>query len=184
MSLQNLDLLIVERGGVQYRMNATELAKFLNTVNDFTAADISDRDSGTAVPALPADGYQVGDRVFVVDASADATVDAGWAIYRVNSIGPVVFQKVQDQESLDVVVNVALGYIPAANQGTITNSAGSDVIIPAVDETNAGHATPQMFANSHVPAVTAGTASTNPIQIDENTQELSFSISDLDPLPS
>lgn len=175
MALQTTDLLLVERGGVKYHMTADMIADFVGAVNDVSVPDIAGRDAVTDV--------KVGDRVFVADASADADVDAGWAIYRVGSIGPFAFDKVQEQESMDVVVVVNLGYTASTSSGTITNTAGDAATIPAVDATNAGLATPLMLANSHVVALAALTPTTNPITVDATTQAIDLNIGQLLALP-
>ncbi|MEM1337262.1 MAG: hypothetical protein AAGF96_05905 [Bacteroidota bacterium] len=108
MPLQSSDLLIVERGGVQYKMSPTELADFIGANQDHTVADIAARNLLTEV--------KVGDRVFVTDATADATVDAGWAVYRVQSTSPIVYEKIQEQEGLDLVV--VSGHNAASAGGT------------------------------------------------------------------
>lgn len=179
MALQNADLFIVERAGVQYKMTADQIADFVGAVRDETVADIAARDALTNADIKP------GDRVFVTDASADANVDSGWAIYRVVSTGPNVFEKIQEQESMDVVIDntTNLGYTASAASGTITSDTGTDAIIPLVDGTNAGLASPQMFNDSHVPAVTGLTAASNPINIVAATQELTFGITQLTALP-
>lgn len=174
MALQDTDLLLVERGGVKYRMTADQLADFLGAVKDVTAADIADRDSKT--------GVEVGYRVFVVDASADPDVDSGWAVYRVASLAPLLFNKIQEQESLDVAVAVDLGYVASASSGTVTNSAGSDSVIPSVSATLAGLATPAMFSAAHVGATAKDTPTTNPITVDAD-QKLGLSIGQLLALP-
>lgn len=184
MSLTSTDLFIIERGGSKYQMAADQLATFVGAIKDYTATDIAARNAGTTTPAVPASGLQIGDRVFVTDATADADVDSGWAVYRVQSIEPVVYQKVQEQESLDITVTAAnLSYIPASGQGTIANSQGNDAIIPLADSTNAGLASPAMFNNQHSPATSALTAAVNPVTVDEVSQTVGFSISQLDPLP-
>ena len=176
MPLSATDKLLVERGGVQYQMDASEIADFVGAVRDFTANDIAARDALT--------NLNVGDRVFVADASADATVDSGWAIYRVQTTGPITYFKIQEGEGLDVVAGGAnLGYTPAANQGTITNDGGSAAIIPAVTGANAGLATPAMLTNSHGPASAGGTAQTNPVVVNGGTQEVTFNITQLRALP-
>lgn len=175
MALQNTDLLLVERSGVKYQMTADQLADFLGAVKDYSVSDIAARDALTDL--------KVGDRVFVADATADATVEIGWAIYRVNAVGPITYGKIQEQESLDVVVgNSDLGYTASATEGVVTNSNGTSATIPAVTITNAGLATPAMLAASHQPATATGTSATNPIVIGAN-QELSFSIGNLTTLP-
>ena len=175
MALQDTDLLLVERGGVKYHMTADQIADFLGAVNDFSVALYSDLGSVTDV--------KVGDRIFVADATGDPNVASGWAIYRVSSVGPVTHDKVQEQESLDVTVVVNLGYTASTSSGTVTSSAGTDATIPAVDGTNAGLATPAMFNNSHVPAVAAGTPTTNPVTVNAATQELDLNIGQLLALP-
>ena len=177
MSLLNNDLFLVERSGTQYQMTADEIADFVTAIRDFSASTITDRDNLT--------GLSVGDRVFVVDASADATVDSGWAIYRVLSTGPDTFTKIQEQESLDLVVSggsTDLSYTLSPTQGTITSSTGNDAVIPLADGTNAGLASPAMFNNSHTAASTTGTAATNPVTVN-GSQQFSFSIGGLSALP-
>lgn len=173
MALTSTDLFIVERAGVQYHMTADQIVAFLGVPADETAADITARNALT--------GLIAGTRVFVTDATADATVDAGWAIYRWDG---AAFAKIQEQESMDVVVTgAALGYTAAPNQGTVTNTVGTDAIIPLADATNAGLMSPQQFTDSHVPAVTGLTAATNPVVIDAATQSLTFNIAQLTALP-
>lgn len=177
MPLTQTDLFIVERGGVQYQMTADQIANFVGAVRDYTVADITARDALT--------GVNVGDRVFVTDASSEADVDSGWAVYRVQSTGPNTFAKIQEQEGLDVIAagGTNLAYTPAPTQGTVTSSTGNDAVIPAVTGTNAGLATPQMLTDSHAPASTSGTTATNPITIVPSTQVLSFSLGSLTALP-
>lgn len=175
MTLQTTDLFVVERGGVQYQMTASQIADFVGAVKDFTAADITARDALS--------GLSVGDRVFVVDASADGTVDSGWAIYRVGSTGPIAFDKIQEGEGLDVVAAGSdLGYTAAAGSGTVTNSNGTPAVIPAVTATEAGLATPAMFTNSHGAASAGGTAQSNPVVVN-GSQQVSFNITQLTALP-
>ena len=187
MALQNIDLFIVERAGVQYKMTADQIAEFVGAVKDFTAANIADRDAGTLIPAgIPP---KAGDRIFVTDASGDNTpgaeVDAGWAVYRVVSVGPNVYEKIQEQESMDLVISAStnLAYTAGPASGTVTSDNGTNAIIPLVDGTNAGLASPQMFNDSHVPAVTGLTAASNPINIVPASQELTFGITQLTDLP-
>lgn len=142
MTLQSTDLLLVERGGAQYKMTPDALGTFLGAIRDESVANIAARDGLT--------GLSEGDRVFVGDASADASVDAGWAVYRYNGTD---FDKIQEQESLDVSVSSGgdLGYSASSTQGVITNTGGTDATIPAVTASNAGLATPDMLNNSHAP---------------------------------
>ena len=170
MSLQSSDLFIVERGGVQYKMDADQLKTFVRV--SYIVADIAARDA-LSVGA--------GTRVLVQDASADSTVDSGFAVYWYDGTSYI---KTAEGESLDVTVAPTnLGYTPASNQGTVTSSTGTNAVIPAVDGTNAGLATPTMFNNTHPAANTAGTAATNPVAINAGTQQISFSISGLSSLP-
>ncbi|MEM9700239.1 MAG: hypothetical protein AAF943_15780 [Pseudomonadota bacterium] len=177
MALTSTDIFIVERGGVQYQMTADQIADFVGAVRDYTVADITARNALT--------GVNVGDRVFVTDASSEADVDSGWAVYRVQSDAPTTFAKIQEQEGLDVISagSTDLGYTSSPTQGTITSSTGNDAVLPVVTGTNAGLATPQMLTDSHVPATTSGTTATNPIAIAPATQVLSFSLGSLTALP-
>ena len=177
MALQGTDLFIVERAGVQYKMTADQIADFVGANKDLTAADIAGRDALTDVT--------VGDRVFVTDASADTTVDAGWAVYRVQTVAPTTYEKIQEQEGLDLVITAAtnLGTTLGAASIEITNDNGTGATIPLADGTNAGLMSPTQFANQHVPAVTGLTAATNPINIAAASQELTFGIDQLQDLP-
>lgn len=176
MGLQVADLFIVERGGVQYKMTADQIADFVGAVRDYTAADITARDALT--------GLSVGDRVFVTDASSEPDVDSGWAVYRVQSTGPIVYEKIQEQESMDLVVtgvsNLSLGTRNATSMA-IDNDNGTGVVLPIANGTQAGLATPAMFNDSHAAATTAGSSATNPISL--SGQEFSFDITSLTALP-
>lgn len=176
MSLSNSDLFMVERSGVQYKMTAETIADFVGAVRDFTAADIAARDAIT--------GLTVGDRVFVTDASSDATVVSSWAVYRVQSVGPVVFEKIQEQESMDLVISATtdLAYTSGAASGIVTSSTGTNATIPLADGTNAGLMSPVMFTNSHEAATSGLTAGTNPINV-SGTQVLTLGITQLTALP-
>ena len=161
-------------------MTAAEVAEFVGAPADFTAADIAARDDLDNTETL-----KVGDRVFVTDATSEPDVNLGWAVYRVQSIGPATFIKISEQESLDVSITAGtnLSYTAAPNGGTVVNDGGDNAVLPLVDATNAGLASPAMLANSH-PAAAAGlTASVNPININPTTQQATFAINQLDPLP-
>ena len=176
MALQNTDLFILERAGVQYKMTANEIADFVGAVNDSTASNIVGRDALTNV--------KIGDRVFVTDASADPSVDSGWAVYRVQSITPNVFEKIQEQESMDltIVANTNLGYTAAPASGTITNDNGTTATIPLADSTNSGLMSPAAFDDIHPLATSGLTAASNPVNITAS-QEITFSITQLTDLP-
>ncbi len=179
MPLNQTDEFIIQRGSAQYRMTADQIALFVGAIKDYTAADLVERDH-----LEDFENIKVGDRIFVVDATLDPSVLNGWAVYRVASVGPTVFDKIQEQEGMDVTVTGSnLAYSSAPNQGTITNSGGDDVTLPVVDGTNAGLATPAMFANNHTPASAALTAQTNPVIVNADSQQVSFDISQLLPLP-
>jgi len=177
MALQNTDLFIVERSGVQYQMTANQIADFVGAVRDYTVADISARDALT--------GLSVGDRVFVTDASSEADVDTGWAIYRLASTSPDVYEKIQEQESMDITVSAAtnLGTTITAASITVTNDTGTDAVIPLADGTNAGLMPPAAFTAIHDPASAGLTAGTNPVVVNGGTQEVTFNITQLDALP-
>ena len=76
----------------------------LGTV-EHEVADIAARD------ILDNTTLSVGDNVFVDDASGDATVDTGWAIYKVTAVtavAPATFRKIHEQEGLDVELKTTL----------------------------------------------------------------------------
>lgn len=180
MALNNTDLFIIQRGGVQYKMTADEISIFVGAAGKVSVADIAARD------ALTVADVQVGFEVFVVDGSADPTVDAGWAKYRVDTVTPsITFIKLQEQENLDVVIVSAsnLSYTASPTAGTINNDNGTGVAIPVVDITNAGLATPTMLTNSHVAASAGLTSLTNPVVVGAGSQEVTFNISQLADLP-
>jgi hypothetical protein len=111
MALAVTDLFIVERAEVQYKMTANQIADFVGAIRDFTVADIAARNLLV--------GLKVGDRVFVTNATGDSTVASGWAVYRVSSIGPIVYQKIQEQESMDFIITshnpASAGLTPQSN---------------------------------------------------------------------
>lgn len=169
MALTSTDLFIVERGGVQYKMDADQLKTFVQA--NYIAADITARDALT---------LDTGDEVYVVDASADGTVTAGGAKYIWDGSA---FIKMAEDESFDVAIAPTdLAYTPSPTNGLVTSSTGTDATVPAVDATNAGLATPAMFTNSHVAASSALTAATNPVTVD-GSQAVGFSITQLSALP-
>jgi hypothetical protein len=176
MGLINSDLFIVERSGVQYKMTADAIADFVGAVRDYTTATITSRNLLT--------GLNVGDRVFVTDASGDATVTSGWAVYRVQSVGPIVYAKIQEQESMDLVITATtnLGYTAGAASGIITNDNGTNATIPLADSINAGLMPPAMFTASHDAATAGLTAATNPVNITTG-QVLTFGVTQLTTLP-
>jgi len=189
MALQSSDNFIIERGGNVFRTLASDIRDYLEAeigaVATYDVADI------TARNALA--GLNIGDRVFVIDASADTTVDAGWAIYVWRGSA---FTKVAEEEGLDLVTGgTDLSYTSSATQGVVVSSSGSDATIPASTGTNAGLMVPAQFDKlgnltvtaatdldairtaSHAAVTLAGTTSTNPLTI--SGQAVGFSISQL-----
>jgi len=188
MALQGSDNLAIQRGGTMYRILGSDILDYVLAnvgTTQYEVADIAARNALTNIT--------LGDRVFVVDASADATVDTGWAIYTWRGAG---WTKVAEEEGLDVVAGGAnLTYTAAPTQGTVVSSSGTDAIIPAADGTNAGLMVPSqvtkvghlavtaatdldaMRTASHAAATLAGTTNTNPLTI--SGQVLGFSISQL-----
>ena len=168
MPLLGTDLFIVERGGVQKSMNASELQTFLGKNANYTTATIATRNAGTFTPTSPAP--LVRDTVLVTDASADPTVTSGWAIYLITGVSPYTYQKIQEQESMDVTITTAnLGYTPSPTNGTVTNSGGTPAVLPLATSTNAGLMSPadktkvdNVVSNvttdlSYIPSSTQGT---------------------------
>jgi len=65
-------------------------------IKDYKVADMDARGLLT--------GLNVGDRVFVEDATDDITVRLGWANYRVETANPITYIKIQEQESMDFTI--------------------------------------------------------------------------------
>ena len=192
MALQGSDNFIIERGGTVYRTLSSDILAYVQAnigTSEYDVADITARNALT--------GLSTGDRVFVLDASADATVDAGWAIYVWRG---AAFTKVAEQEGLDVVIGGAdLAYTASPTQGVVTSSTGTDATLPAGTGTNAGLLVPAQFDKlgfltvtagtnldtirtaSHAAVTLAGTTNTNPLTL--SGQVVGFSISQLTAAP-
>ena len=177
MALQTTDLFIVERAGVQYKMTSNQIADFIGAIRDETVADIPARDLLTDL--------KVGDRVFVTNATGDPTVSIGWAIYRVTSIAPIVYAKIQEQESMDITVTAStnLSTTISAASIVIASDTGTDATLPLATDTLAGLMPPSAFTNSHVPASSGLTAGTNPVVVNSANQQVTFNITQLTALP-
>ena len=89
---------LIETNIANISHNNTEIntLKALGSIK-YTVADITARNSLT--------GLKTGDLVFVTDATTDATVNRGWAIYRYSTTRPN-WLKIAENESLDVVSQV------------------------------------------------------------------------------
>lgn len=150
MALTGTDYFAISRAGTNYKIQASDILAYMNDnlgTSQYSVADITARNALT--------GLSAGDRIFVTDASADATVDTGWAIYIFISTG--VFTKVAEQESMDVVAGgvTNLTYTAGPTTGIVVSSDGTDATIPAVDGTNAGLALPAHKAKLDFLTVTA-----------------------------
>jgi hypothetical protein len=192
MALQGSDYFIIERGGSVYHTLGSDILAYIQAnigSTQFEVANIAARNALT--------GLTVGDRVFVIDATGDATVTAGWAIYVWRGSA---FTKVAEQEGLDVVVGGAnLSYTASPTQGVVISSTGDDAIIPAANGTNAGLMVPAQVGKlahvsvtqavdldaiegaSHAAVTLAGSTNTNPLT--RTGQQLGFSISQLTAAP-
>lgn len=150
MGLQGSDVFIISRAGTHYKLPGSDvLAYVLNNVGtgQYQVADIAARNALNAQMSL-------GDRVIVEDASADATVDAGWAIYV--WLAANTWRKVAEQEGLDVTTGATdLSYTAGATQGIVVSSTGNDATIPGVDAANAGLMLPAHKAKLDFLTVTA-----------------------------
>lgn len=188
MALQGSDNFPIQRGGTMYRVLGSDILAYVQAnigTSEYDVANIAARNALV--------GLTTGDRVFVLDATGDATVNTGWAIYVWRGSA---FTKVAEQEGLDVVAGGAdLSYTAAPTQGTVVSSSGADAVIPAVDGTNAGLMLPAhkvkvdhltvtaatdlnaMRTASHAAATLAGSTNTNPLTL--TGQQLGFSISNL-----
>lgn len=189
MPLTNTDIFIVLRGGVQYKMTATQLREFVGATSDYNSATKTTLDAGTITDGesndIATELLNVGDRVFVGDASADPDVDSGWAVYRVMTLAPLVYEKIQEQESLDMVIDATtdLSLARDATSATVQSSSGTNAIIPLADSTNAGLMSPDALSKVHVHAIAAGTNQTNFISVDPVTQAINLDDTNILPLP-
>lgn len=195
MAVQGSDYIMISRGGVLYKVLASDILAYIQSSTgtaEYRVADIAARN------ALDS-SMSVGDRVMVDDATADATVTSGWALYQWLSSG--VWRKIAEAESLDITVGGAtnLSYSPGATNGVVTSDTGTDATIPAADGTNAGLMVPAQFnklaniavtqpvdldameSSSHAAVTLAGSASTNPLTL--SGQQLGFSIANLTSAP-
>lgn len=192
MPLQGSDYFIIERGGSVYHTLGSDILAYIQAnigSTQFEVPTIAARNALT--------GLTVGDRVFVIDATGDATVSSGWAIYVWRGSA---FTKVAEQEGLDVVVGGAnLSYTASPTQGVVVSSTGDDAVIPAANDTNAGLMVPAqvdklahvsvsqpvdldaMETASHAAVSLAGSTNTNPLT--RSGQTLGFSISQLTAAP-
>ena len=191
MAVQSSDLFILERAGAMYHTLASDLLAYVQAnvgTTQYEATDIAARNALS--------GLSYGDLVFVVDASADATVTSGWAIYQYIGSG---WRKIAEEESVDINLQVDLNAIATPTNITVESSAGNNAVLNLANATNAGLLSPAnytklaniiqtgmvdldtMSANSHAPANLAGTTNTNPLTI--SGQTLGFSISQLTEAP-
>jgi hypothetical protein len=192
MALQGSDYFIIERGSTVYNVLGSDILVYIQANIGSTEYDVADIAARNALT-----GLTTGDRVFVVDASADATVTSGWAIYVWRGSA---FTKVAEEEGLDVSVGGAdLSYTASATQGVVASSTGTDATIPAANGTNAGLMVPAqhdklahvtvtaatdldaMRTASHAAVTLVGTTNTNPLTL--TGQALGFSISQLTAAP-
>jgi hypothetical protein len=192
MAFQGSDAFAISRAGTLYKTLGSDVLAYIQAnvgTSEYEVANIAARNALT--------GVSVGDRVFVVDATGDATVSTGWAIYVWRG---AAYTKVAEEEGLDVVVGgTNLTYTAGASSGIVVSSTGTDATLPAADGTNAGLMIPAQFNKlgfiaitqavdldaletaSHAAVTTAGSASTNPITV--SGQALNFSIANLTTAP-
>jgi hypothetical protein len=192
MALQGSDYFLIERGSTVYNILGSDILAYIQANIGTSEYDVADITARNALSNL-----STGDRVFVADASADATVSTGWAIYVWRG---AAFTKVAEEEGLDVVAGGAdLGYTAAPTQGTVTSSSGTNAILPLATGTNAGLLAPADFTKlgnitvtgsvnldslntaSHAAATLGGTTNNNPLTL--SGQEIGFSISQLTAAP-
>lgn len=188
MALQGTDLFVVQRGPTVYSMRGSDILAYVQSnvgTSEYHVADIAARNALT--------NLSMGDRAFVVDATADATVSSGWAIYAWLGAS---WSKVAEQEMLDITAGGAdLSYSSSAVEGVVNSSTGTDATIPAATGSIAGLMLPGQFTKlsnitvtaatdldairnaSHAAVTLGGTTNTNPLTI--SGQQLNFSISNL-----
>lgn len=195
MAVQGSDSFMISRGGVLYKTLASDILAYVQSqtgTSEYRVADITARNALNS-------SLSAGDRVMVDDATGDATVTAGWALYQ--WLASNTWRKIAEQESLDITVGGAtnLAYSPGATNGVVTSDTGTDATIPAADGTNAGLMVPSQFNKlgnitvtaatdldairtaSHAAVTLAGSASTNPLTL--SGQQIGFSIANLTSAP-
>jgi hypothetical protein len=193
MAIQSSDNFIIDRGGTPFRALASDIRDYideeLGAVAEYDVANIAARNALT--------GLNIGDRVFVVDATGDTTVTSGWAIYIWRGSA---FSKTAEEEGLDVVAGGAdLSYTASPTQGIVVSSSGTDATLPAANGTNAGLMVPSQFdklgnltitqavdldaveSTAHAAVTLSGTTTTNPLTL--SGQAVGFSISQLSLAP-
>jgi hypothetical protein len=192
MAFQATDALAIERGGVLYRTLGSEVLAYICSqlgTSEYSVTNIAARNALT--------GVTTGDIVYVVDATGDATVTAGWAVYMWQG---AAWSKISEQESIDIVQGgTDLSYTASPANGLVVSSTGTDATLPLGTGTNAGLLAPAQFTKlghvsvtqavdldaletaSHAAVTAAGSANTNPIVV--TGQALSFSISNLTAAP-
>lgn len=134
MALNGSDYFPISRAGTNYKILGSDILAYVQAnigTSEYRVADITARNALNS-------SMSAGDRVMVDDATGDATVSAGWALYQ--WLGSNTWRKIAEQESIDVSVGGAtnLTYTAGATQGIVVSDTGSDAILPAVDGTNAG----------------------------------------------
>lgn len=192
MAFQSTDQVAIERGGAIYRTVGSEILAYVRAnlgTSEYSVADIAARNALANITT--------GDIVYVVDATGDATVTTGWAVYMWQG---AAWSKISEQEGIDVVAGgTDLSYTTSPSQGVVVSSTGTDATLPLGTGTNAGLLAPAQFTKlsnitvtaatdldairgaSHNVVTTAGSANTNPIVV--TGQTLSFSISNLTAAP-
>ena len=197
MAVSGSDHFMISRAGALYKVTGSDLLAYVQSqvgTSEYRVANIAARnalDSGGSMSA--------GDRVMVDDATGDATVTTGWALYQ--WLGSGSWRKIAEQESIDVTFSAStnLSYTAAPTNGTVVSNTGNDATIPAVDGTNAGLMLPAhkgkldnltitqavdldaVEAASHAAVTLGGSASTNPLTI--VGQQLGVSIANLATAP-
>jgi hypothetical protein len=194
MAFNGSDHIMISRAGALYKVTGSEILAFFKNnagTGEYRVADIAARNA--------LDGQMtLGDRVIVNDATGDATVTAGWAIYAWLSSN--TWQKQAEQESLDInMAGTNLTYTAGPANGIVVSDSGTDATIPSVDAVNAGlmlssHKTKLDFmtvsaatdldairAASHAAVTLVGAVNNNPLTL--NGQQLGFSIANLTTAP-
>jgi hypothetical protein len=193
MAVQGSDLFLISRAGTHYKTLASDVLAYIQSnvgTSEYEVANIAARNALS--------GLSVGDRVLVNDATGDATVSTGWAIYVYRA--PSTWTKMAESEGLDVVVGGCdLTYTSGASSGIVVSSSGADATLPAATGSIAGLMVPAQFnklgfltvtastdldairSASHAAATVSGSASTNPVTI--SGQAIGFSLANLTTAP-
>lgn len=171
---------------LSYTPSATNGIVVSDTGTDATITSVTGVNAGLATPAMltnshvPATFNDSGTIDFTVSGTDNQTVTATLLGVSGATIGQVPQSDGAGNITWVTPTSATnLTYTASPTQGTVLSDTGTDAIIPTVTATNAGLATPDMLADSHVP-VTIVNSSVTITQSGTDNQTLTADISGID----